>query len=59
LSQGDRGKETTSEQSTKTHEDFLSEEEIFSSTNPKKTIRKIVRKENMELHSFIQIRPQT
>jgi hypothetical protein len=55
MSQGDRGKETTSEKSIDPLEDVVTEEYSFSSTNPKKTIRKIVRKSNMELHSLIQI----
>jgi hypothetical protein len=57
LSQGDRGKETTLEKSTNPTEEVLTDEEFFSSTNPVQTIRKLVRKSNIELASLIQIRP--
>jgi hypothetical protein len=59
LSQGDKGKETTLEQSTDPTEEDITDEEIYSSTNPVQTIRKLVRKSNIELASLIQIRSQT
>jgi predicted Co/Zn/Cd cation transporter (cation efflux family) len=52
-------KARASDQSTDSLEDMVTKEEFFSSTNPKKTIRKVVRKANVELHFLIQIQSQT
>jgi hypothetical protein len=59
LSQGDRGKETTLEKSIYYTEEEIIDEQIYSSTNPIQTIRKLVRKSNIELASLIQIQPRT
>jgi hypothetical protein len=59
LSQGDRGKETSLEKSTDHTEEEITNEKIYSSTNPVQTIRKLVRKSNIELASLIQIQPRT
>jgi len=55
LSQGDKGKETTFQQSTDPVEEDLIDEQIYSSTKLVQTIRKLVRKSNIELASLIQI----
>jgi hypothetical protein len=59
LSQGDRGKETTLEKSIDYTEEELTDEQIFSSPNPIQTIKKLLRKSNIELASLIEIQPQT
>jgi hypothetical protein len=59
LSQGDRGKETTLEKSIDPTEEELTDEQIFSSTNPSPNNKEACEKIKHRTASLIQIQPQT
>ena len=57
--QSDQGKEPTSKKQSKyLVEEVIIDEYIFYSTNPMETIKKIIKKLNIELISFLKVRPQ-